>query len=78
MNVYIIVLSAFCIAGEALKHDYWHAATWACVALGAYINIVSENIIRDLKKENTALRASRDAWAANARANTILKNRERP
>lgn len=56
---------------EILKHDYWHAATWAIVGLGAFIHILDARIIKYLKQENAALRSSRDAWEANARANTI-------
>lgn len=63
------------IATEILTRDYDHAAAWLIVGCGAIVHILDDWIIRDLKKENAILRASRDSWAANARANTILKGR---
>lgn len=78
MNVYIIVLSVVCAVTEVLKHDYWHAATWACVTLAAIYAAIDARTIRELEDDLAAMRASRDAWQDNARANTILKDRERP
>lgn len=77
MNAYIIVLSVVCAVLEILKHDYWHAATWACVTLAAIYGMIDARTIRELEDDLATMRASRNAWQANARANTILKNRER-
>lgn len=75
MNYFILTVAILNIVSQTIQGDYWHAVTWLIVGLGAFVNILDDAIIRDLKRENTALRTSRNSWAANARANTILKGR---
>lgn len=70
MSYFILTVAVLSIVSQTIQGDYWHAVTWLIVGLGAFVNILDDVIIRDLKRENASLRASRDSWAANARANT--------
>lgn len=71
MNYFILVVAILSIGSQTTQGDYWHAATWLIVGLGAFVNILDDAIIRDLKRENASLRTTLNTWAANARANTI-------
>lgn len=70
MNYFILTVAVLSIVSQTIQGDYWHAVVGLIVGLAAFVNILDDVIIRDLKRENASLRASRNTWAANARANT--------